>query len=38
MRHPEYIFELVISRYGDVAAVGFQVDCSRNAKLCADGC
>ena len=36
MRHAEDVFEFVVSRYRDVAAVGFEVDRSRNAKLCAD--
>lgn len=36
MRHAEDVFEFVVSRYRDVAAVGFEVDRSRNAKLCVD--
>jgi hypothetical protein len=36
MRHAEDVFELVVSRYRDVAAIGFEVDRLSNAKLCAD--
>jgi hypothetical protein len=36
MRHAEDVFEFVISRYRDIAAVGFEVNRSRNAKLCAE--